>query len=129
MSNFAHIPVQNYAPNTRLHSRSEMKLANACEEDRRGRANHSKHLPIAIFNKSNPPASQFRESGHPYAAILAADSAKLTIVCFSCESTSSAMVITSVKRRLKSTALRLVCRVLNMLTCNIRDSSIIIGIE
>ena len=63
-----------------------------------------------------------------YAAIDT-DSAKLMIVCFSCESTSSAMVITSIRSKLKSTTLRLVCKVWNILTCNMRDSSIIIGIE
>jgi hypothetical protein len=43
-------------------------------------------------------------------------SEKLAIVCLSCESTSSAMVITSVSTRDKSKALRLVRRVLKMQT-------------
>ena len=64
-----------------------------------------------------------------YAAMLAADSEKLTIVCFSCESHSSAMVITSTRSRLKSATFRLVCKVSKMLTCKIRDSSMIIGME
>ena len=64
-----------------------------------------------------------------YAAVAAACPMKLVIVCFSCESTSSAMVITSVSSKLKSTVLRFFCRVWKMLTCRMRDSSMIIGIE
>ena len=64
-----------------------------------------------------------------YAATAAPDAEKLTMVCFSCESTSSAIVITSASSRLKSTVLKLVCNVLKMLTCRMRDSSIIIGME
>jgi hypothetical protein len=67
-----------------------------------------------------------------------ADSLSRNVLCrfgkthdalFSCESTSSAMVITSIKTMLKSTTSGLVCKVRNMLTCNICDSSIIIGLE
>jgi DNA-binding NtrC family response regulator len=36
--------------------------------------------------------------------------AKLTIVCFSCESTSSAIAVTSISSKLKSTLLRFFCK-------------------
>src|SRR5260370_38559687 len=49
------------------------------------------------------------------------------MACFNCESTSSAMVITSSRTLLKSTLRRLFCRVLKILTCRIRDSSTIIA--
>jgi len=64
-----------------------------------------------------------------YAATAAPDAEKLTMVCFNCESTSSAIVITSASSRLKSTVLKLVCNVLKMLTCRMRDSSMIMGME
>ena len=61
--------------------------------------------------------------------MAAADSKKLTMVCFNCESTSSAMVMTSARSRLKSTVFRLFCSVLKMLACKMRDSSMNIGME
>ena len=65
-----------------------------------------------------------------YAAVgSAACPMKLTRVCFSCESTSSAMVIMSISNELKSTVLKFFCKVSNMLTCKMRDSSTIIGNE
>jgi hypothetical protein len=54
---------------------------------------------------------------------------KLMIACFNCESTSSAIATTSSISKLKSTVLRLFCKVSNMLTCKMRDSSTIIGTE
>ena len=70
-----------------------------------------------------------RPAWSAYAEACAACSIKLLTACFSCESHSSAMVITSISSRLKSTVPRLFCRVLKMLTCRMRDSSTIIGIE
>jgi hypothetical protein len=64
--------------------------------------------------------------GYP-ADLAAADSRKPSMACFNCESTSSAMVITSSRTVPKSTLPRLFCRVLKMLTCRIRDSSTIMG--
>lgn len=55
-------------------------------------------------------------SGAIYAAALEILSVKLIIVCFSWESHSSAIVITSVSSRLKSTLRKFFCKVLNMLT-------------
>ena len=48
---------------------------------------------------------------------------KLNIACFNCESTSYAIVTTSIDRVLKSTPHKFLCKVLKMLACKIRDSS------
>jgi len=68
-----------------------------------------------------------RNSVNYLADLAAAVSIKPSMACFNCESTSSAMVITSSITVLKSTLPRLFCRVLKMLTCRIRDSSTTIG--
>ena len=47
---------------------------------------------------------------------------KLCIACVNCESTSSAIVMTSGSSKLKSSALRLLCNVPNRVTCSIRES-------
>jgi hypothetical protein len=91
------------------------------------RKSGSVRLDERAFYASLDRRKQFPETA--YAAMPSVDSEKLMIVCFSCRSTSSAIVITSVSNRLKSTVFRLICRVWNKLTCNIRDSSIIIGME
>ena len=62
-------------------------------------------------------------------ALPAANAEKLRTACFNCESHSSAMVITSASKRLKSTVVRLFLSVSKMLTCKMRDSSIIIDNE
>lgn len=64
-----------------------------------------------------------------YAVTFAVRPEKLMIVCLSCESHSSAIAITSISTELKSTLFKLVCKVSNMLTCKIRNSSMIIVIE
>jgi len=55
------------------------------------------HAPISVKFRANSPVCLATDDVHIDAA------EKLMIVCFNWESTSSAMVITSIRRRLKST--------------------------
>ena len=63
----------------------------------------------ALTLLSGPSPTNVRRFAYP--ATEVAGSAKLTIVCFSCESTSSAMVMTSTRSRLKSTIIKFDWRV------------------
>jgi hypothetical protein len=60
----------------------------------------------AIASRTYVPIEAIRETSRGYAISTAICPMKLLMVCFSCESTSSAIVITSVSGKLKSTVLR-----------------------
>ena len=77
--------------------------------------------PSWIANRAATRRTIFLFAPNPAAAVPATF-VKLSIACVNCESTSSAIVMTSGDTKQRSSALRFLCNLPNRVTCYIRES-------